>query len=97
MVTHEYINEIFSQIDENESINETIELLAKREEETLRKLGKSMKGGKNILEFEATDVQELYLTTLTQMFDPHTSFLNIKGKKSLIRQCTMNLSGLGLF
>ena len=33
---------------------------------------------KSIKDFEATDVQELYLTALTQMFDPHTTFMNIK-------------------
>lgn len=96
LVTHEYINEIFSQIDENESINETIELLTKREEETLKKIRKKYeRWHKNILEFEATDVQELYLTTLTQMFDPHTSFLNIKEKEKFDQAMHNEFVGIG--
>ena len=58
LLTHEYINEIFSQIDENESFNTTLELLTKREDKILGNLQKKYKRWvKNILEFEATDVQ----------------------------------------
>ena len=76
LITHEFINEIFSQIDENETSSESTALLKTRESKALERLkNKYERWHKNILEFEAADVQELYLTTLTQMFDPHTSFL----------------------
>ena len=96
LLTHEYINEVFSQIDENESFSTTLELLTKREDETLGNLQKKYKRWvKNILEFEATDVQELYLTTLTQMFDPHTSFLNIKEKEKFDQAMHNEFVGIG--
>ncbi|MEK9772932.1 MAG: carboxy terminal-processing peptidase [Opitutae bacterium] len=96
LVTHEYINEIFSQIDENETSDETLRLLEEREVATLDKIRKKYeRWHKNILEFEATDVQELYLTTLTQMFDPHTSFLNIKEKEKFDQAMHNEFVGIG--
>jgi carboxyl-terminal processing protease len=50
---------------------------------------------KNITEFEASDVQELYLSTLTQMFDPHTSFLNIKEKEKFDQAMHNEFVGIG--
>ena len=50
---------------------------------------------KNILEFESSDVQELYLTTLTQMFDPHTTFMNIKEKEKFDQQMNNEFVGIG--
>jgi carboxyl-terminal processing protease len=50
---------------------------------------------KNINEFEPTDVQELYLTSLTQMFDPHTTFLNIKEKEKFDQTMNNELVGIG--
>ena len=49
----------------------------------------------NITEFEASDVQELYLSTLTQMFDPHTSFLNIKEKEKFDQAMHNEFVGIG--
>ena len=82
LIKHEVINEVFSQIEENETIEQSINFLDERQKEALQRLKKKYeRWNKNILEFEPTDVQELYLSTLTQMFDPHTSFLNIKEKE----------------
>ena len=50
---------------------------------------------KNINEFESTDVQELYLTNLTQMFDPHTTFMNIKEKEKFDQSMNNELVGIG--
>ena len=50
---------------------------------------------KNIKEFESTDVQELYLTNLTQMFDPHTTFMNIKEKEKFDQSMNNELVGIG--
>jgi len=96
LVTHEYINEIFSQVDDNESLNQTLQLLDMRESKVLESLKKKYsRWYKNIMEFEATDVQELYLTTLTQMFDPHTSFLNIKEKEKFDQAMHNEFVGIG--
>ena len=96
LLIHEYINEIFSQIDENETTEQTLTLLENREQETLGRIRKKYeRWRRNILEFEATDVQELYLTTLTQMFDPHTSFLNIKEKEKFDQAMHNEFVGIG--
>ncbi len=96
LLTHEFINEIFSQIDENETSSESTALLKSRESKALERLkNKYERWHKNILEFEAADVQELYLTTLTQMFDPHTSFLNIKEKEKFDQAMHNEFVGIG--
>ena len=50
---------------------------------------------KNILEFESSGVQELGLSTLTQMFDPHTTFMNIKEKEKFDQQMNNEFVGIG--
>ena len=76
LITHEYINEIISQIDVNSSIDGVLKSLAEKKKESKKRLIKKYeRWSKNILEFEATDLQEIYLSTITQQFDPHTSFL----------------------
>ena len=50
---------------------------------------------KNIREFEASDVQETYLTTLSQMFDPHTTFLNIKQRDRFNQSMHNTFVGIG--
>ena len=50
---------------------------------------------KNLEEFEAGDVQELYLTALTQMFDPHTTFMNLKEKEKFDQQMNNEFVGIG--
>ncbi|MGE4551114.1 MAG: carboxy terminal-processing peptidase, partial [Opitutales bacterium] len=50
---------------------------------------------KNIVDFEAADVQELYLTTLTQMFDPHSTFLNIDAVEEFNVSMKNSFVGIG--
>lgn len=50
---------------------------------------------KSILELDAADVQETYLTTLTQMFDPHTTFLNIEERDRFNQSMQNTLVGIG--
>ena len=96
LVTHEYITEVFSQLDENETSQETLKFLDQKEKDTLPKISsKYERWRNNILDFEATDVQELYLTTLAQMFDPHTSFLNIKEKEKFDQAMHNEFVGIG--
>ena len=96
LVSHEYISEVFSQIDENETAQETLNSLEHKEKDILSKISaKYERWRNNILDFEATDVQELYLTTLAQMFDPHTSFLNIKEKEKFDQAMHNEFVGIG--
>ncbi len=50
---------------------------------------------KSIIEFEAADVQELYLTTMTQMFDPHSTFLNIDAVEEFNVSMKNSFVGIG--
>ncbi len=96
LITHEYINEILSQIDENESLSQTVESLDELKNTALERLKKKyQRWTKNISELEATDVQEIYLSTLTQQFDPHTSFLNIKEKEKFDQTMQNEFVGIG--
>jgi carboxyl-terminal processing protease len=96
LATNEYINEALSLVDENQSIQDIEPFLSEKKSEILSKIRKKYeRWRKNILEFEATDVQELYLTTLTQMFDPHTSFLNIKEKEKFDQAMHNEFVGIG--
>ncbi len=97
LVTFELLNDILSQVDTNSSEeligSEGLQETIKESKERLRDRYKRWK--KNILEFEASDVQELYLTTLTQMFDPHTTFMNIKEKEKFDQQMNNEFVGIG--
>ena len=96
LATNEYINEALSLVDENQSIQDLEPFLTEKKNEILSKIRKKYeRWRKNILEFEATDIQELYLTTLTQMFDPHTSFLNIKEKEKFDQAMHNEFVGIG--
>jgi carboxyl-terminal processing protease len=96
LITHEYLNEIISQIDENASIHEVLKSLPEKKKESKKRLIKKYeRWSKNILEFEATDLQEIYLTTITQQFDPHTSFLNIKEKERFDQTMQNEFVGIG--
>ena len=50
---------------------------------------------KSVLDIDAADVQETYLTTLTQMFDPHTTFLNIEERDRFNQSMQNTLVGIG--
>ena len=50
---------------------------------------------KSIQEFEAEDIQELFLSALTQSFDPHTSFMNIKEKEKFDQAMNNEFVGIG--
>ena len=96
LITSEFLNETLSQLDLNSSspieedgypdlLEESREILVKRYK----------RWKKNIMEFESGDVQELYLTTFTQMFDPHTTFMNIKEKEKFDQAMNNEFVGIG--
>ena len=50
---------------------------------------------KNMEDLEAVDVQEVFLTTLTQMFDPHSTFLSSDTLEDFAIQMSLSLVGIG--
>ncbi len=96
LVAFELLNETLSQIDANASENlDSPEVKKAMEVAADRISSRYQRWKKNIIEFEAIDVQELYLTTLTQMFDPHTTFMNIKEKEKFDQQMNNEFVGIG--
>ena len=96
LLTHELITESLVSSD----INASEPLLEKEKNEKLvtargEIFKKYARWKKNILEFEPSDIQELYLSTLTQMFDPHTSFLNVKEKEKFDQNMHNEFVGIG--
>jgi len=97
LVKHEVLSDIIFNIDVNSSdffINSN-ELTNTFKESKNRVKKRYERWIKNINEFESTDVQELYLTNLTQMFDPHTTFMNIKEKEKFDQSMNNELVGIG--
>jgi len=97
LVSFELLNETLQQLDANmseESLSsENLSEITNNSRDKLQKRYARWK--KNIQEFESSDVQELYLSTLTQMFDPHTTFMNIKEKERFDQQMNNELVGIG--
>ncbi|MDA8824102.1 carboxy terminal-processing peptidase [Opitutales bacterium] len=97
LVKHEVLSDILFNIDANAS-NDFLDSseFANVIKESKDRVKKRYEGWiKNINEFESTDVQELYLTNLTQMFDPHTTFMNIKEKEKFDQSMNNELVGIG--
>ena len=96
LISYEFINELLSQLDENETTFDSSQFTQQKKLDAFDKIKKKYeRWHKNITEFEASDVQELYLSTLTQMFDPHTSFLNIKEKEKFDQAMHNEFVGIG--
>ena len=97
VIKSEYIREIIQQIDSNVS---TIDAKSHNLHEYIKKARKNLTQSysrwiKNINEFEQSDVQEIYLTTLTHMFDPHTVFMNMKEKEKFDQAMNNEFVGIG--
>jgi carboxyl-terminal processing protease len=81
---------------ENKTLLPEAEKLAEFTKEARDRIAKRYeRWDKNIREFEASDVQEMYLTTLSQMFDPHTTFLNIKERDRFNQSMHNTFVGIG--
>jgi len=50
---------------------------------------------KNLMDLESVDVQEIFLTTLTQMFDPHSTFLSSDTLEDFSISMSLSLVGIG--
>jgi len=61
--------------------------------ETINKRYERLK--KNLLDLESGDIQEIFLTTLTQMFDPHSTFLSSDTLEDFSISMSLSLVGIG--
>ena len=97
LINFEYIREVIQQIDENTTkISKNTPELKDYIDESRENLKRSYSRWiKNINEFESSDVQEIYLTTLTHMFDPHTVFMNMKEKEKFDQAMNNEFVGIG--
>jgi carboxyl-terminal processing protease len=50
---------------------------------------------KNLMDLESVDVQEIFLTSLTQMFDPHSTFLSSDTLEDFSITMSLSLVGIG--
>ncbi len=105
-LTYEMLAEVLTQIDlggdensteaENKTLLPEDEKLAEYVKDARDRISKRYeRWEKNIREFEASDVQEMYLTALSQMFDPHTTFLNIKERDRFNQSMHNTFVGIG--
>ncbi len=97
LISHEIINEILNSVDSNVT---DLEIGSDKFLTILTDAKKLLKDRytrwkKNISEFEPEDVQELYLTALTQVFDPHTTFMNLKEKQKFDQAMNNEFVGIG--
>lgn len=97
LIEFEILGETLSSLETNSTnVIEDKENLMKLTLESKEKVKKRYeRWKKSIMDFEPTDVQELYLSTLTQMFDPHTTFMNIKEKEKFNQTMNNELVGIG--
>ena len=97
LISHEIIHEILNSIDANvTSLNlqdDDFDKLLSDSRQLLK--DRYIRWKKNIAEFEPGDVQELYLTAFTQVFDPHTTFMNLKEKEKFDQAMNNEFVGIG--
>ncbi|MDQ8205184.1 carboxy terminal-processing peptidase [Pelagicoccus sp. SDUM812003] len=77
--------ELLQEILNDKTQEEAKERIAKRYKRVLR----------NIYEFGSKNVQEVFLTSLTKMFDPHSSFLSSDTLEDFHIQMRLKLIGIG--
>ena len=77
--------ELLSHILDGKPIEEAKSISRKRYERYL----------KNLTEFDASDIQEIYLTSLTKMYDPHSSFFSADTNEDFNIQMRLSLVGIG--
>ncbi len=77
--------EMLSHLLDGKTIDEAKGVSRKRYERNL----------KNLTELDASDIQELYLTSLTKMYDPHSSFFSADTNEDFKIQMHLSLVGIG--
>lgn len=110
-LTYEVLAEVLNQVDLNEEkrsdqnatkgedkepdLSEEEQLVEYVKEARKKLTTRYERWRKSILDIDSSDVQETYLTTLTQMFDPHTTFLNIEERDRFNQSMQNTLVGIG--
>ena len=95
LIRHGVLNELVNTVDSNNS-NPNQEILNDLVTGAQKVLNERYtRWRKNILEFESEDVQEIYLSSLTQCFDPHTTFMNLKEKEKFDQAMNNEFVGIG--
>ena len=97
LINFDYTREIIQQLDNNTT---TLSINPAKLEEYIEESRDNLKKRysrwiRNINEFESSDVQEIYLTTFTHMFDPHTVFMNMKEKEKFDQAMNNEFVGIG--
>ena len=95
LIRHGVLNELVNTVDSNKSYpnKEILNGLVSDAQKVLN--DRYTRWRKNILEFESEDVQEIYLSSLTQCFDPHTTFMNLKEKEKFDQAMNNEFVGIG--
>ena len=95
LIRHGVLNELVNTVDSNNS-NPNQGILNDLVTDARKVLNERYtRWRKNILEFESEDVQEIYLSSLTQCFDPHTTFMNLKEKEKFDQAMNNEFVGIG--
>ncbi len=108
---HEVLNEMLCtpmedlslELDNKEKSNKTYKPITKKNalkneskaRETLKELYKTYE--KQFNNLEAVDIQELYSNTLTQLFDPHTTFFSFDSMSDFTISLRNSLVGIGAY
>ena len=95
LIRHGVLNELVNTVDSNKSYpnQEILNDLVTDAQKVLNE--RYTRWRKNILEFESEDVQEIYLSSFTQCFDPHTTFMNLKEKEKFDQAMNNEFVGIG--
>ncbi|HOG91939.1 MAG TPA: carboxy terminal-processing peptidase [Opitutaceae bacterium] len=77
--------EIGSEVLNKKTVEEAREIVRKRYERML----------KNIAELEGADLAELFLTSITQLYDPHSTYMSAENFKDFDIKMKLQLVGIG--
>ncbi len=77
--------ELIQEMLDGKSVDDARQTMRKRYERML----------KNIADIEDSDIQELYLTSLTRMYDPHSAYFSADSLEDFAIQMKLSLVGIG--
>jgi carboxyl-terminal processing protease len=92
--TKEDLNDVWRRNIKNQALS--LKLAGKKQDEiskTLTERYERMK--RSMLQFRSDDVFETYMNTITEAYDPHTSYLSPKSAQRFNEQMTLSLEGIG--
>ncbi|OHE73994.1 MAG: hypothetical protein A2Y14_00010 [Verrucomicrobia bacterium GWF2_51_19] len=92
---YELLNEILGQEKEQFDIHAVDKETLNKAKEAVRKRYETL--DKNLDTIDSTDVQELFLNTLSHQFDPHSSFLSLDSMEDFSVALKNSLVGIGAY